>query len=208
MSDSIASPSKQEARAFTVASSNPLKQPHILHPQSCNPAMDLAVLLCEPSDETDITLKGKNKASGVSTIVSLWRLGGATVWEVEVNGRVLGLTWSSDGGLRCSSLELIPGLILSLLVLRLDVWPPDHDILASKSTVEHLSVHDGQVIKSIRGPQVLLDNVTAPDWQPASERHPHFAWWPMEWVGTAAQWPAHKVRGAMSVADNTSQERL
>lgn len=89
MSDVLVPP--DEARAFTVASTNSLQQPHILHPHACNPAMDLAVLLCEPSDE-------KAKA-GMSTLVSLWRLSGAKVWEVQVNGRVLGLTWSADGEL-------------------------------------------------------------------------------------------------------------
>lgn len=106
MSDSIAPPGEQEARAFTVISTNALGQPHVLPPQACNPAMDLAVLLCEPSDEQTESSrsgggsfsKGKAKASaGFTTQVSLWRLSGAKVWEVEVTGRVLGLTWSMDG---------------------------------------------------------------------------------------------------------------
>lgn len=76
---------EDEGRSFTLASTSALKQPHMLHPRACNPAMDLAVLLAESDDKS------------VSTLVSLWRLSGTSVWEVEVNGHVLGLTWSTDG---------------------------------------------------------------------------------------------------------------
>lgn len=78
-----------DARSFSFASTSALKYPHLLHPRAANPVMDLAALVREPDDDQP----------GLRTLVSLWRLSGATVWEVRVTGRVLGLAWSADGQL-------------------------------------------------------------------------------------------------------------
>lgn len=86
------------ARSFMSLSTISLANPHILHPRACNPAMDLVALLHEYGEESKPDLKGKGKASGLSTTVVLWRLSGSKVWEAEVDGRVLGLAWSHDGG--------------------------------------------------------------------------------------------------------------
>jgi len=83
--------------AFTSLATIPLAKPHVLHPDACNPTMDLVVLLLE-DEEGGGGMGGRGKAgAGVSTKVALWRMSGSKVWEVDVGGRVLGLAWSRDG---------------------------------------------------------------------------------------------------------------
>lgn len=87
--------------SFTPLATLALPHPYLLHPQACNPAMDLVVLIA-PGGAT-ASLKGKERAVDVDTRgwtnarVSVWRMLGAKVWDVEVKGRVLGLAWSIDG---------------------------------------------------------------------------------------------------------------
>ncbi|CAK9782409.1 hypothetical protein CC85DRAFT_314014 [Cutaneotrichosporon oleaginosum] len=169
-----------DARSFTVASTSNLKYPHILHPRAANPVMDLAALVREPDDDHP----------GVRSLVSLWRLSGATVWEVCVTGRVLGLSWSSDG------------LFLSLLVLRLPSWPPRAPVNASKSTIEHLSVHTGEVVKAVYVPPTLLEHLTEADWEQGHERDRRTAWWPMEWKGGNSVWLPHKPGAPLMIIDS------
>ncbi|BEI94663.1 uncharacterized protein CcaverHIS019_0702440 [Cutaneotrichosporon cavernicola] len=169
-----------DARSFSVASTSSLKYPHLLHPRAANPAMDLAALVREPDEDQP----------GVSTLVSLWRLSGAIVWEVRVTGRVLGLAWSPDG------------LFLSLIVLRLPSWPPRAEVSAAKSTIEQLSVHTGDVVKAVQVPAALLEQLTDTDWVPTAERDSRFAWWPMEWVGGEQEWPSHKSGAPLMIIDS------
>lgn len=42
-------------------------------------------------------IPGQERVSGAKTKVSLWRMSGSKVWEVEVDGLVYGLAWSRDG---------------------------------------------------------------------------------------------------------------
>lgn len=101
-----------ESRSFTSLATISLANPHILHPNACNPAMDLVALLHERGGEDDPSgavgkaydAKGKGKAGDeIATTVVLWRLTGSKVWEVEVAGRVAGLGWSADGMAAVSS---------------------------------------------------------------------------------------------------------
>jgi hypothetical protein len=74
-----------------------LSAPHVLHPEACNPAMDLVALLGVSGGEANSS-KGKGKAlTGNSTRVALWRMSGSKVWEADVEGRVCGLAWTGDG---------------------------------------------------------------------------------------------------------------
>ena len=94
---------------FTPLANLHLPQPCILHPDACNPAMDLVVLLCvSETTSTDLLTarsasvrsdKGKAKADmgGHRTKVALWRMSGTKVWEVEVEGKAAGVAWSQDG---------------------------------------------------------------------------------------------------------------
>jgi hypothetical protein len=77
-------------RAYTPLSALSLPAPSVLHPEACNPAMDLVALLSRaPSTKT---VQGKGHA------VTLWRLnGGPRVWTKDIGGWVEGLGWSPDG---------------------------------------------------------------------------------------------------------------
>lgn len=86
-----------ELRSFTPLATISLSQQHVLHPEACNPTMDLVALIVE--DAGDQAGKGKARAGPVHTIVELWRMSGSKVWEVNITGRVLGLAWSRDGEL-------------------------------------------------------------------------------------------------------------
>jgi hypothetical protein len=91
--------------SFTALATIPLAKPHVLHPDACNPTMDLVALLLE----TDPNAAGAgaptpswrkpNAKIPITTKVALWRMSGSKVWEVDVGGRILGLTWSRDGEL-------------------------------------------------------------------------------------------------------------
>lgn len=79
--------------AFTPLATLQLPGPHVLHPQACNPTMDLVVLLAQGS-----SVKGKAKVGlGGITKLALWRMSGSRVWEIDVEGQVKGLVWSHDG---------------------------------------------------------------------------------------------------------------
>lgn len=87
-------------------------------------------------------LGGNLKDEG-KTKVSLWRTGGDKVWEIDVGGRVTGMAWMEDGGFTgpnsdCMGAERFAGLHLSLLVIN-----------SSKKTTETLSVHSGEVARSV-----------------------------------------------------------
>ncbi|OXG13990.1 hypothetical protein C366_04983 [Cryptococcus neoformans Tu401-1] len=128
-----------QSQSFTHLSTFPLPSQHYLHPKACNPAMDLIVLLSPYPAPTAAPaptsmqlhmmrmrgLGGNLKDEG-KTKVSLWRTGGDKVWEVDVGGRVGGMAWMEDG------------LHLSLLVMS-----------SSKNTTETLSVHSGEVARSV-----------------------------------------------------------
>lgn len=90
-----------EMHSFTTLATIRLSQQHILHPDACNPTMDLVALAVE--DDGDSAPghggKGKGRAGPVRTTVELWRLSGSNVWEASIAGRVLGLAWSRDGEL-------------------------------------------------------------------------------------------------------------
>ncbi|OCF61367.1 hypothetical protein L486_01015 [Kwoniella mangroviensis CBS 10435] len=123
--------------SFTPLSIIPLPSSHMLHPRSCNPAMDLIVLLSLPSPSTSTSgslWKGKGKEIGSKTQISLWRTGGSKVWQVGVEGDVQGLAWNEDG------------LILSLL-----------SSSSNGNFVHHLSVHTGEIIWSVPVPSDLID---------------------------------------------------
>ncbi|WWC91790.1 uncharacterized protein L201_006737 [Kwoniella dendrophila CBS 6074] len=161
--------------SFTPLSTITLPSSHILHPGSCNPSMDLVVLLSPPpssiSNLAANSWKGKGKDIGSKTQVSLWRTGGSKVWEVAVNGKVAGLAWSEDG------------LILSLL-----------STSSSVNTIEHLSVHTGEVIRSIPISSDIkmgtTDNVEAGQWIN------------MKWASSSTGWPEIKNGSAIGIIDS------
>lgn len=90
-----------ELRSFTPLATISLSQQHVLHPEACNPTMDLVALIVEDSGDSAPGFggKGKARAGPVLTTVELWRLSGSKVWDAKVAGRVLGLAWSRDGEL-------------------------------------------------------------------------------------------------------------
>ena len=65
--------------------------------------MDLVVLLLPPESDADpdapSSVKGKERARNAAgpTAVALWRMSGSKVWEVDVDGSIIGLAWSIDG---------------------------------------------------------------------------------------------------------------
>jgi hypothetical protein len=96
----------KDLQSFTSLSTIHLPGPHILHPNACNPAMDLVTLISDsagsgPAGALGVTTsKGKGKAFDISPggcNVSLWRLSGSKVWETHVAGTIAGLAWSIDG---------------------------------------------------------------------------------------------------------------
>jgi hypothetical protein len=101
MSDSSAT----VENAFTYLANLQLPHAHLLHPQACNPAMDLLALVSPGGTRAPTNGKGKNKDIGpdtrgwTDTKVSLWRMMSNQVWAVDVKGRPLGLAWSIDGEL-------------------------------------------------------------------------------------------------------------
>ncbi|WWD19682.1 hypothetical protein CI109_104144 [Kwoniella shandongensis] len=159
--------------SFTPLSTVHLPTPHLLHPKSCNPAMDLLVLLSSVTSPASASIpafgrKGKEKEVLQKTKVGLWRTGGSKVWEVEVGGRVAGLAWSEDG------------LILSVLLLMGEV-----------QTVDHLSVHSGEVIRSI--PIQVEVDVTSLE---------QGRWVDMEWTASDSDWEKPKNGSALMIIDS------
>ncbi|WOO81875.1 uncharacterized protein LOC62_04G005390 [Vanrija pseudolonga] len=163
------------SQAFTRMSTINLAQPHSLHPEACNPTMDLVVLLHE--DE------GRTK-------VALWRMAsGSKVWEVDIVGRILGLAWSRGG------------LVLSLFVLRLPSFPAANPASAvDKSTIEHRSVHTGELIKSVPAPRALFGSLQAIDYGAVTDRT-RAPWWEMRWLEGAESWPTPQPGSALNLIE-------
>nr|XP_019010398.1 uncharacterized protein I206_04867 [Kwoniella pini CBS 10737]OCF49179.1 hypothetical protein I206_04867 [Kwoniella pini CBS 10737] len=155
--------------SFTPLSTISLPSSHILHPGSCNPSMDLVVLLSHPFNPSSNSWKGKGKEIG-KTQISLWRTGGSKVWEVNVTGQVVGLAWSEDG-----------------LILSLFTW-------SNERTIDHLSVHTGEVIRSIPFPQNLnvghIDDLRAGKWID------------MKWVQAQNDWDRVKNGSSINIIDS------
>lgn len=84
--------------SFTQLATIKLSSPYVLHPEACNPTMDLVALL-GLSGAGSAGSKGKGKAAAGSgvTKIALWRMGGSRVWDVDVEGQVGGLAWTTDG---------------------------------------------------------------------------------------------------------------
>jgi len=80
------------ASAFTPLATLHLPGPHVLHPQACNPTMDLVMLLGQGGPG-----RGKRVSPETHTRLVLWRMSGSRVWENDAGGQVRGLTWSHDG---------------------------------------------------------------------------------------------------------------
>ncbi|WVF72936.1 hypothetical protein IAT40_007754 [Kwoniella sp. CBS 6097] len=183
--------------SFTPLSTIPLPSAHILHPKACNPSMDLIVLLSPASSSSSSSssaaaavpprvpayqawnAKGKGKdigaAAGEKTGVSLWRTGGSRVWEVQVAGKVGGLAWSEDG------------LFLSILTTK-----------TSGNNIEHLSVHTGEVIRSIP-----LDQDQGPSLSGiGSEVVRSWKWVDMEWRSTGVDWEEPRNGSALMILDS------
>lgn len=81
-------------RAYMPLATLSLPTPSVLHPDACNPAMDLVALLAHAQPSA----KG---ADSKGHAVTLWRLnGGPRVWTKDVGGWVEGMGWSPDGAYR------------------------------------------------------------------------------------------------------------
>ncbi|WRT70155.1 uncharacterized protein IL334_007149 [Kwoniella shivajii] len=162
--------------SFTALSSISLPSTHILHPGSCNPSMDLIVLLSSPASPSQsgpaYSLKGKGKEIPSKTHVSLWRTGGSKVWQVDVKGAVGGLAWSPDG------------LILSILSIR----------LSNSKSIDHLSVHTGEIIRSIPLHQDL--GIKGYDVLGIGK------WVDMEWRSAPTGWEERKNGSALGIIDS------
>jgi hypothetical protein len=91
--------------AFAPMGTINLSSTSVLHPNACNPAMDLVVVFGPAAgartgmDEATRTNKGKARAEtlGNGCKISLWRMGGSKVWEVDCKGYIAGMAWSEDG---------------------------------------------------------------------------------------------------------------
>ncbi len=196
--------------SFTPIATLHLPTPHILHPDACNPAMDLVVLLAPfdsassvPTTTTKVSnsavTKGKGKAetSGSRIKVALWRMSGSKVWEVELEGNVEGLAWSLDGEKavsRKATVDRIVGLHLSLLQVNYPFLPstflqPGERWQAKTATLSHLSVHNGAVVRSIPCPQAV-DNLSARD---RADLQSGSRWWRMEWRRSGTDWGQTRV---------------
>ncbi|KAK4687139.1 hypothetical protein P7C73_g2981, partial [Tremellales sp. Uapishka_1] len=185
-----------DSTSFTPLATLHLPAPHVLHPHACNPAMDLVVLLSTslPSGARNVVGKGKEKASsgkGDTTKVALWRMSGSKVWEVELEGRVLGLAWSRDG------------LYLSMLVLNFPSWPSflppsREESKANTSTIEHLSVHTGSKVRSIPFTDALSD-LSEASWSDCLDGN---RWWKMEWTESGLDWGKDKNGSSGMIIDS------
>nr|XP_018260797.1 uncharacterized protein I303_06513 [Kwoniella dejecticola CBS 10117]OBR82955.1 hypothetical protein I303_06513 [Kwoniella dejecticola CBS 10117] len=160
--------------SFTPLSTISLPSSYVLRPGSCNPSMDLVVLLSPPINSTvnaaASTWKGKGKEVG-KTQVSLWRTGGSKVWEVSLRGQVVGLAWSEDG-----------------LILSLFAWT------ATERRIDHLSVHTGEIIRSVPFPQHLSVGEI--------EDLRDGRWVDMKWSQASHDWDPVKDGSAIGIIDS------
>lgn len=93
------------ATAFAPMGTINLSSTSVLHPNACNPAMDLVAVFSPVAggitsmDISTRTNKGKARAEtlGNGCSISLWRMGGSKVWEVDCKGHIAGMAWSEDG---------------------------------------------------------------------------------------------------------------
>lgn len=91
--------------------------------------------------------------------------------------------------------------MLSLLVLRLPSFPATNPATAAdKSTIEHRSVHTGELIKSVPAPRALFSNLQAIDHASATERT-RAPWWDMRWLGGAENWPTPQPGSALNLIE-------
>lgn len=186
--------------SFTPLSTIHLPTSHVLHPDACNPAMDLVVVFSTsssgvaPPKPAIYGAKGKGKAESVGVMkskVELWRMSGSKSWEVELKGKVGGLAWTLDGMYydqdMCGADEA--GLHLSVLLLSHD---GSDSVITSPNTarVEHLSVHSGSAIHT-----VLFDEgiraMTNEDWYDLDSG---YRWWKLEWRSSGLEWQKPRVR--------------
>lgn len=80
------------------------------------------------------------------------------------------------------------GSFLSLLLLKLDPWPEtDASSSVNKSSIEHLNVHTGDIVKIVPVPRSLIMGLEAVDWM-AAERSRRAQWWPMAWEAGGDAW--------------------
>ncbi|TYJ53254.1 hypothetical protein B9479_006122 [Cryptococcus floricola] len=168
--------------SFTPLSKFALTAPLFLHPQACNPTMDLLVLLSPypapplpgqtPHPMAHWAMrggaaggKGKDKDEG-KTRVGLWRTGGDKVWEVDVSGRVGGMAWMEDGR------------FLSLLL-----------VSSGGKTIDTLSVHTGQAARSV---PIELDLPVLEDGQ----------WIELEYTDSGIEWEKPYNGSAVMIIDS------
>lgn len=185
-----ASSSWRDQDDFSVLGTFDLPTRHVLHPGACNPAMDLVALLAPqagPAPRAPVFPawhpKGKQKAvepaGGIRTKVSLWRVSKSIVWEVEMQGQVVGLAWTNDGQ------------HLSLLTLSTSVAPGEPMTSSNAGlTCHHMSVHTGSTVRRIPCSAALdgADPVFRPDSNDVT-------WWTMYWERTDRHWPHIVVSG-------------
>ncbi|RXK35659.1 hypothetical protein M231_07089 [Tremella mesenterica] len=140
--------------------------------------MDLVVLLSSPPSPSPSSLKGKEKQVSVEkTKVSLWRMTGSKVWEVQTEGRIFGLVWSLDG------------LHLSLLTVRVEDY---------SAKVHHISVHDG------RTERVVLIGSLQASAEEKEDLEDGSRWWDMTWTceDGRSDWPADKPGSTLMMIDS------
>ena len=58
-----------------------------------------------------------------------------------------------------------------------------------QASIDHISVHDGRLVRSCPVPQVM-ESAGESEWE---EWEKGRRWWSMDWVGGQTGWPARKV---------------
>lgn len=104
---------------------------------------------------------------------------------------VVCLGWLGVMMVGASKIELIAGLYLSLVVLRLDQWT-SQEPNARRSTVEHLSVHTGEMVKAVPLPPRLLGAIGPDDWALGTQSS-RFDFWTVEWSSSDSEWETEAV---------------
>lgn len=92
--------------SFTPLATIHLTGPHVLHPEACNPTMDLVALLGLSGNQAGPSRTQGREAKTSISKVALWRMSGSRVWEADLEGQVGGIAWTPDGqsvGRRSSS---------------------------------------------------------------------------------------------------------